>query len=1004
MCDTRLDKQVCGDVQSGLTRGASSDGGFTLVELLISLVMVAVVAWALTAVLIHSAHSRGSTMNQSESEQSASAALSMIARDVRSAGYGADTDSPSPQPAIAYVDQQELIVSANLDPYPDSSSAHKPPLAYDPAGNPRPKPLDGTAWQPPGKYRTGAELIRYTLDLNNDGTVDASDLATPDGADARRTKNPNAYVLVRQLYGDSTANTAGNNGGTTERIAIVSKPGGTVPPMYTVYMRGSVTPWDWANGPVPAGQLSNIERIQVQVSAPSSKRDWRGNYANTVMSTTVSSMRNTPSLGPPTYAVDGYVFNDLNHDYMKQGNEPGISGATVRLGNIYTAYTTSNGYFLFRAPAGTYTLRHSPPAGYGVFSQPDSFVAILSGSAVSHSFADTARAGGWVVVHAFGDRNANGIQDVGEVSLAGLQAKLLPGSAVAFTDNTGHVALFAPVGNYSVAITPPDSLVSTTPNPVTGVMVNGGSAAIEYGFKLSATGTIKGEVFRDNNHNGVLDAGEAGLPNVYVAVSSDGGLTIAGYAYTDANGGYSINVPVNDPPHIQAYTLFYNCPPGFFPVGSSAIGNLWVQASSVLTGQNFGVATYQTITLNASRVLSLASTDLIEKDWNGNQTQNARKDADIVLGADAGGTDNVSVWFNDYASTPLFTATPTYTRNAPNSVMSIAIDTLDTAAPVSRPDVVTGTKITPQGNFFVWLNQNTNGNLGYLPVSYTSGYRTTDGGDVQAVLTYDCAGGRMPDIIVGTRSPTAGQGTIEVWQSNDGAVPTYTQQEIYPPAGNIPSGRMGEVTAMTLADIDGDGQKDLIVGTKTGLYSGELLIFKYNGKSNGNRFVCKGDMNINDGQVTSIACADIDHDGQIDIVVGLQQGSATGCLRYFQNKNNLIGFGMNVARTVPTPGIPTALVAGDFGGGSGTDIAMGWRQTDTNFTGGLLIYYTDILNLPFNGVDPSGGTITNFVPAVCASNFNFGVQPSMPPPPYLTDLACGMKSSPTTGALVVFVR
>jgi hypothetical protein len=113
---------------------------------------------------------------------------------------------------------------------------------------------------------------------------------------------------------------------------------------------------------------------------------------------------------------------------------------------------------------------------------------------------------------------------------------------------------------------------------------------------------------------------------------------------------------------------------------------------------------------------------------------------------------------------------------------------------------------------------------------------------------------------------------------------------------------------------------------------------------------------------------------------------------------------MNVARTVPTPGIPTSLVAGDFGGGSGTDIAMGWRQTDTNFAGGLLIYYTDILNLPFTGVDPSGGTITNFVPAVCANNFNFGVQPSMPPPPYLTDLACGMKSSPTTGALVVFIR
>ncbi len=110
-------------------------------------------------------------------------------------------------------------------------------------------------------------------------------------------------------------------------------------------------------------------------------------------------------------------------------------------------------------------------------------------------------------------------------------------------------------------------------------------------------------------------------------------------------------------------------------------------------------------------MLCLASADLFEKDWNGNQVQNARKDQDIILGADAGGTDNISVWFNDYDNTPVFSANPTYTRNAPNSVMSIAVDTLDEASPISRPDVVTGTKVTAAGNFFVWLNQNSSGNL-----------------------------------------------------------------------------------------------------------------------------------------------------------------------------------------------------------------------------------------------------------------------------------------------------
>jgi prepilin-type N-terminal cleavage/methylation domain-containing protein len=984
--------------------GDSTERGFTLIELMVGLVLLAAVAWGLTTILIHSSQNRTSTMNRLESTQSASAALNMIAGDVRSAGYGADADEVTPQPAIAYVDQQELIISENLQPYPDNPTTHQPPQAYDPNGNPRPKPLDGTTWQPPMKYRYGAELVRYTLDLNNDGTVDAGDLATTDGADARRTRNPNDYVLVRQVYGDSVGNISGNNGGTTERIAIVSKPGGTIPPLYTVYMRGQSTPYDWANGPVPAAQLPDIERVEVRVNSPSSRPDWRGQYANTELKTIVSSMRNSPLVGPPTYVVDGYIYNDLNKNDIKDAGEVGIPSANVRLGNIYTCYTASNGYFFMRAPAGTYTLRHTPPSGYGVWSNPDSFVVNLTNAAVHHNFADTARAGGWVNVLAYNDANGNAIQDGGEGPLSGIQMAITPGTDVVFTDASGAAQLFAPVGGFSVAATPPDSLVSTTPNPVSGTMTNGGTASVVFGFKTSLIGTIKGKVFRDNNRNGIFDGTDSGIQNVYVGVTPDNGLTMLGYAYTDANGDYSIVVPINDPPHTRPYMVFIVPPAGFFPTTSTAIPNQWVQSAAILTGKNFGVGSYQIITLNASRVLCLASADLIEKDWNGNQTQNAVKDKDLVLGADAGGTDNVSVWFNNYNSTPLFSATPTYARTAPNSVMALAVDTLDMASPIARPDVVTGTKIAANGNLFVWLNQNSSGNLGFLPNSPGLAYRTSDGGDVQAVLTRDVAGGNMPDIVAGTKSLTAGRGTIEVWQNSDAASPTFTQQEVYPNAGSIPGNRMGEVTVMAWADMNGDGSQDLIVGTKTGLYTGELLVFQLRSKNNGNRFICQQDISITDGQVTSLACADVDRDGQVDIIVGVQESNATGSLRYYHNKNNLVSFGLDMIREVPTPGIPTALSAADLGGGAGSDIAMGWRQTDTGYAGGVLIYYTDLLNLPFSGVDPSAGTIRNFIPALAADDFNYGVQPSTPSPPYLTDLACGVKSSPTTGALVVFIR
>ena len=41
---------------------------------------------------------------------------------------------------------------------------------------------------------------------------------------------------------------------------------------------------------------------------------------------------------------------------------------------------------------------------------------------------------------------------------------------------------------------------------------------------------------------------------------------------------------------------------------------------------------------------------------------------------------------------------------------------------------------------------------------------------------------------------------------------------------------------------------------------------------------------------------------------------------------------------------------------------------------------------------------------MCSSDLNYGLNTTTPPTPYLTDLAAGLKSSATTGALVVFIR
>jgi prepilin-type N-terminal cleavage/methylation domain-containing protein len=987
-------------------RSLRSARGFTLIELMITLVVLALVVGALTVVLYSASHNKTEITQRVEATQMARVAIDMMAHDIRCAGYGADETAPTPQPAIAYVDSLQILVNANFI----GDIGTRDTTAYDPAGSPKPYPLNGTAWAPSSKYRTGAEMVRWTLDVNNDGVIDSVDWQDSNGIDAQRSPNPQDYELVRQVYGDSTNDVAGNNGPWTERVALVKKPGNGTLPMFQVYMKGMSTPYDWANGPVPVARLNDIQRVTINVTAASSKPDSRGQYASSTLSTTVNSLRNIPDFGQPEYGVSGYVFNDLNSNHNKDVGEPGIPNTSVKLGPMLQTYTDGSGFFMLRAPAGSYALKHTSAAGYQNFTTPDSFVCVLP-PGTTHNFADVATPGGFVTALVFNDINGNGTQQPGEDPISNVLVSLTPPAQTAITNSSGKVRLFANAGAWSCTVTAPESSSVTSPNPFTSTMLNGDSASIAFGILKGQVGTISGSVYTDNNKNGVKDAGEAGIQNVWVGITPDGGLTVKGYAYTDASGNYSIsNVPINDPPHTQALYAMAIVPTGFFPTTTTSIGPIWLQDAQTISGQNFGMSSFQRITLNASRVLSLASGDLIEQDYNGNQTQNARDDADLVLGADAGGSDNISVWFNQYDSTPLFAASADYTRLAPQSVTCMALDTLDASSPKARLDLVTGTKLstTPSGNFFVWFNQG-NPNEGFFANTYSAGqnYRTNDQGDVQAVLTMDCAGGAgadQVDIIVGTKSPTAGQGTFEVWMSNNAATPTYSRQETYPSSGGIPGNVLGEVTAMALADIDGDGRRDLIVGTHTTGFSGQVMAFKNVSKVNGLRFIYQTGVTLATEAVTSLACGDFDGDGKIDVVVGTQTSATTGHLIQYRNLTTAGVFAFSNVRSVDTPGFPMSLAVADMGGSTHQDIICGTRADAASFVGALRLYFMDSGLLPLSPTDPSAGTITNMVPALTINNFNYGVKPVTPLPPYLSDFAVGVKVTATTGNLVVFVR
>ena len=299
---------------------------------------------------------------------------------------------------------------------------------------------------------------------------------------------------------------------------------------------------------------------------------------------------------------------------------------------------------------------------------------------------------------------------------------------------------------------------------------------------------------------------------------------------------------------------------------------------------------------------------------------------------------------------------------------------------------MTGTKTAPAGNFFVWFGQNSGGNTGTFPTAFSSAYRTADNGDVQAVKTIDCAGPSLNDqldIIVGTKSPTAGQGTFEIWQSNNAATPTFTRLETYPTAGGIPGNSLGEVNALALADVNGDGKKDLIVGTRTGSYTGQLMIFRNNGKSAGtSRFTFAQSVPVA-GVVTCIAPTRVDADTLTDLIIGVQTGFGAGELQEIHNATIAGIINFLYSRKYNAPGIPLSLDrSGPGRHRRQDDIAMGWRQNETSFVGGIRVLSSISTALPAAiDTDPSNGSVTNMVPALTSNNFNYGVQPTTPLPP-----------------------
>lgn len=190
----------------------------------------------------------------------------------------------------------------------------------------------------------------------------------------------------------------------------------------------------------------------------------------------------------------------------------------------------------------------------------------------------------------FNDANGNSIIDTTETGLGGIYLFIYGAGTqqTAFSDSvTGNFSFNLPAGSYTVQLCSSGSLLQnsiiTVPAPLPTVPPNNCASynvtigandticGLNFGVFTNAS-TVSGTLFYDINNNGILDGSETGLPYQTVQIG-------AYMAYTDANGFYSISLPIGN------YTISYT-PTGYYSSGTITTSN--VVANVTQNGQTYG--------------------------------------------------------------------------------------------------------------------------------------------------------------------------------------------------------------------------------------------------------------------------------------------------------------------------------------------------------------------------------------------------------------------------------
>lgn len=266
----------------------------------------------------------------------------------------------------------------------------------------------------------------------------------------------------------------------------------------------------------------------------------------------------------PPPGISGVVWADANGDGVRDGGEIGLAGRTVFIDEDNDGVFDPDEPSFLTAADGAYTFTNLPAATYNIRIVTDADDVITHPAGEVHTItlaADEVRVGvdfglappaqiGGIVYH---DLDGNGDQGAGETPLTGVSVWLdlnddgvrdITEPLMVTNANGEYVFTISDFGTYVVRVLPTVRLVSEPASGFHSVTVGSGDSNLTNDFGLTDPGTITGLVWNDLDGNGLLDAGELGLPNetVYLDLNGNGVLDVGERSVlTSAGGLYSID-------------------------------------------------------------------------------------------------------------------------------------------------------------------------------------------------------------------------------------------------------------------------------------------------------------------------------------------------------------------------------------------------------------------------------------------------------------------------------